>query len=241
MRPTSNILILLALATPAIGQVNSEPRTERPLPLMTSDKLPAPFVEAGPALERPAAPAGTDVPASVKTLDEPTLTHSARPTLPVDRLYYTTQRDGTIWVSGNTYKASFGTEGVSFIPYFGSRAPRSFPLDMSLASATVDGQTIPLEPATSAVRDGDRITIDRGPIDEVYEIGLESIEQTFVVAERPASGDLRFFVRLDSEMTRGEGLDGLTWSNELGSVAAPMFFFARWARPSAQSWASTSS
>ncbi len=219
MKPSSNLLLLVALAAPAMAQTNSEPRTPRPLPLMTSDKLPAPYVEPGPALERPDAPAGAVGPAPMKPHDAPTTTRGDRPTPPVDHLYYTTQRDGTIWVSGNTYKASFGTEGASFIPYFGSRAPRSFPLDMSLESATVDGHAIPLEPAAAAVRDGDRITIDRGPIDEVYEIGLESIEQTFVVAERPASGDLRFFVRLDSEMSRGEDADGFTYTNDLGSVS----------------------
>lgn len=217
MKPTAQILALLALAAPAIAQANNEPRTERPLPLMTSDKLPAPAFETGPAPTRPDAPTTTAAePAPKRPFDAST--SGPRPTLPVDQLFYTTQRDGTIWVSGPKYKASFGTGGASFIPFLGSKAPRAFPLDMSLESATANGHAIALDAASTAVRDGDRITIDRGPIDEVYEIGLESIEQTFVVTERPASGDLRFFVRLESEMQRGEDADGFTWSNELGSV-----------------------
>lgn len=136
----------------------------------------------------------------------------------LDRLYYTTQADGSIWVSGQTYKARFGSGGATYVPFLGSHAPRNFPLELSLASAHAGEFEIPLAPAVSALRDGDRVVIDRGPIDEVYELALGSVEQTFVITERPAQGDLRLVVRMESEMSRSEDQDGFTWSNELGSV-----------------------
>jgi len=135
-----------------------------------------------------------------------------------DHVQYSSERDGSTWASGNTYKARFGADGATYIPFLGSRAPRNHPLAMSLARATVNGVEIPLERAGAPVRDGDRIKIERGPIDEVYELALDSVEQTFVVAARPASGDLLFVVHLDSEMTRTESADGFTFSNALGSV-----------------------
>jgi len=217
MNPASSFLLLSTLAAPAFARANSEPRTPRPIPFQSADKLPGENVVATHA--EPADP--TDAP----TLGEPPrkLPGTEVPRAPIsarafDRVHYTTQRDGSIWASGNTYKAGFGASGATYVPFLGSQAPRNFPLEMSLVSATVDGVEIPLERAGAPVRDGDRITIDRGPIDEVYELALDSLEQTFVVAERPGSGDLRFVVRLDTEMTRAESGGGFTYSNEHGSV-----------------------
>jgi len=133
------------------------------------------------------------------------------------RVYWDTTEDGTIWVRGRNYKASFGAEGATFYPLLGSDQPRHFPLELSLASATSGGLSIPLTPVTGAVRDGQRVIIDRGPIDEVYEIGVESMEQTFVVEER-TQGDLKLFVRLETELGRTENADGFEFSNEFGGV-----------------------
>jgi len=133
------------------------------------------------------------------------------------RVHWDTEADGTIWVRGRNYKASFGAEGAIFYPLLGSDQPRHFPLELSLASATSGGLPIPLAPVTGAVRDGQRVIIDRGAIDEVYEIGVESMEQTFVVEER-TQGDLKLVVRLETELGRSENTEGFEFSNEFGGV-----------------------
>ncbi|MCY2959569.1 MAG: hypothetical protein NTY35_05325 [Planctomycetota bacterium] len=218
MHPITNLLCLAALAATARAQANSEPRTPRPIPPQSSVKVDASAPLTTSAIERGASLDPTAIPAAPRKLAG-TESKGTRATPPQhDRLYYTTQADGSTWVSGRTYKARFGPGGATYVPYLGSQAPRNFPLELSLASATVGGVEIPLAAAASAVREGDRVVIDRGPIDEVYELGLDSVEQTFVVAERPGSGDLRFVVRLQTEMTRAEDTDGFTYSNEHGSV-----------------------
>lgn len=133
------------------------------------------------------------------------------------KVHWDTDAQGTIWVRGPGYKASFGTQGATYFPLFGKEQPRHFPINMSLASATSAGASLPLQPNEGAVRAGDRVVIERGIIDEVYEIGLEGIEQTFVVAGRP-QGDLRLFVSLDTELQRHQGAAGFEFSNEFGTV-----------------------
>src|SRR5688500_17953336 len=86
------------------------------------------------------------------------------------------EADGSIWARGATYKARFGPGGATYFPFFGSNAPRNFPVEPSLASASIDGAELPLAPARGAVRVGQRITITRGPIDEVYELALDQVE-----------------------------------------------------------------
>lgn len=217
MNSTSSLILCAALATPALAQNVPGQRVMRPLPIQSTEKVdavnPAPSAAPYRPLRDPsAAPAPT-------TATKPFESQGRRTTAPpIDRLHWTTDVEGTQWVLGSTYKASFGRDGATYIPFLGSDAPRNYPLALSLGAATVDGRAIELAPATSAVRDGDRVVIDRGPIDEVYEIGLDSVEQTFVVGERPASGDLELFVRLDSEMVRGQDADGFTFTNDLGAV-----------------------
>jgi hypothetical protein len=216
MNSIRTLALAATLAVPALAQSNSEPRVERPIPFQDSTKIDAPSSAVTETVE-PRARTAERTPMAEKSpaaVDE-----RVRPTArPVDQLYYTTERDGTTWVIGRTYKASFGAGGASYVPFLGSKAPRNFPMQLSLASAAVAGTEIPLEPAESAVRDGDRIVIDRGLIDEVYELGIDSVEQTFVVGERPAEGDLRFVVDIATEMARSADADGITYSNELGSV-----------------------
>ena len=220
----SQFLLVAALAAPATAQTTFEPRMPRPVPVQSAvkvDAAPDAVTEATPRSAMPDAATQATGVTGATAAEKPFDAREDRPRVAapkLDRLYYTTQQDGSTWVSGRTYKARFGPGGATYVPFLGSQAPHNFPLEMSLASASVDGVEIPLAPATSVVRDGDRVVIHRGPIDEVYELGLESVEQTFVVAERPASGDLRFVVRLETEMARSEEADGFAFSNELGSV-----------------------
>ncbi len=216
MNSSTRLLILAALAAPAVAQSTTGTRVARPIQPQSQAKIPAVDPAPSPAPVRPARDAAQGATSSARKPFEPATQRTPAPA--IDRLHYSAESDGTQWVLGRTFKASFGRGGATYVPFLGSDAPRNFPLGLSLASASVDGVEIPLAPAASAVRDGDRVVIERGPIDEVYEIGLESVEQTFVVGERPASGDLELVVRLDSEMSRSERADGYVFSNEHGAV-----------------------
>ena len=135
-----------------------------------------------------------------------------------DRIHYDVASDGATWCRGRTYKARFGGDGATYVPFLGSSAPRNFPLGLALASARAGDAVIELAPAARAVRQGNRVTIDRGVVDEVYELSLDSVEQLFVVESKPAVGDLRLVVSTVSELARAEREDGFTFSNELGGV-----------------------
>ncbi len=218
MKPTSNLLLFALLAAPAVAQGNAAQRVPRPIPFQSSVKADAEPSITTPAVERAAHVDAAPIAASPWKVPVTEAERARGPKFQLDRVYYMAQPDGSTWASGNTYKAHFSPSGATYVPFLGSQAPRNFPLDLALVSASVDGVEIPLERAVSATRDGDRITIDLGMIDEVYELALDSVEQTFVVAERPAAGDLRLVVRHETEMTRSEDVDGFTYSNEHGSV-----------------------
>ena len=38
-----------------------------------------------------------------------------------------------LWIRGDTYKASFGTEGATYVPFLGSRAPKDYPVLLRVA------------------------------------------------------------------------------------------------------------
>ncbi|MDZ4773649.1 MAG: hypothetical protein SGI72_11005 [Planctomycetota bacterium] len=119
---------------------------------------------------------------------------------PLTQVLYSMQDDGTTWASGASYKASFGADGATYIPFFGSDAPRNFPVSLTLGRATAGGAAIDLLPISGVVRSSDTVTIERGPIDEVYELALDRVEQRFVVKERPQAGALDLFVPLTSDL-----------------------------------------
>jgi hypothetical protein len=135
------------------------------------------------------------------------------------RLYFDSDNAGAAWVRGRAYKARFDASGATLFPFMGSDAPRHYPVAMSLESASAGGVPIALLPGTGAVRDGANVTIDRGPVDEVYELGVEQIEQTFVIDSLPAEGDVVLRVRVSTELARSELADGFRFANERGHVS----------------------
>ncbi len=194
-------LACFALAT-TVTSASEDPATRRDVP-------PPPAIDRAEHLARALGALGAKDPAAVE--------RGFRAADPA-RLFHDVDRHGALWVRGSTYKASFDARGATYIPFLGSQAPRNFPLKMSLASAQAGGAPLELLPARGAAREDERVVIDRGPIAEVYELGLESVEQTFVVAQRPVAGDLRLRIAIDTELAAAEAADGFTFSNEYGGV-----------------------
>jgi len=140
---------------------------------------------------------------------------------------------GAVLAAGANYKAMFSAEGMVFVPFFGSDAPRNYPVHFRLTGATVgqhslqliapmvslSGGHVPLQPQVS--RNGNRVSIHHGPITEQFELQLDSMEQLFHIKSLPtlpAGDDLVLELSVSTELAADEGANGLVFSNEIGWV-----------------------
>jgi hypothetical protein len=116
--------------------------------------------------------------------------------------------DGRVWVRGRDYRASFGTEGFTFLPVFGKASPQEFPVGFSVRRATVGEASLAL--GVDDVQQGDgRVTMTHPSLREVYHLDLDGIEQTFVFDSLPASGELVVDLAVGSELAVLDRADGL--------------------------------
>jgi len=127
--------------------------------------------------------------------------------------------DGSIWASTSTYKAAFDSDGLEFVPFLGSSAPRDFPVQFTLESARLGDGRIPLAAVRAPERRGNSVLIDHGSLIERYEVGAEGVEQTFVFGAPPkGSGDLVLRVRVATDLLPDQSGGGLSFRSDLGSV-----------------------
>lgn len=126
--------------------------------------------------------------------------------------------DGTVWVRGRTYKASFASGRATYVPFLGSRAPRNFPVELEVRSVRVDGAELAFERDVQARRQGDAIEFDRGAFREVYLLGPDTIEQTFVFEDGPCAGALELEIGVRTELAGVADEHGHRFENALGHV-----------------------
>lgn len=107
---------------------------------------------------------------------------------------------GAIWARGATYKLGVGADGVTYVPLFGSRAPRNFPLHLRLAAVGAGAASPTLVIAAPPRRDGARISIDHGPVVERWELTPTTAEQSFVLGAPLGTGDLTFRLAVTTEL-----------------------------------------
>lgn len=134
--------------------------------------------------------------------------------------------DGCHWVAGNTYKAGFDADGFTYVPNFGARAPRNFPVRFRVVSLRVGEAEVAVGGAVLPSVRGDEVAFRRGALTEVYELAVDRVEQKFVVDTRLA-GDIVLEVAVDSELQEDELRPGLQWANEFGRVDYSEAFVVR--------------
>jgi hypothetical protein len=94
-----------------------------------------------------------------------------------------------VWTAGARYKASFH-DGATFVPMLGASYPHNLPLSWRTTSVRVGDDELVTQPPRLTWNE-QRAEYDLGAVTEAYDVRLDGIEQTFVVARRPAaSGDL---------------------------------------------------
>ena len=125
--------------------------------------------------------------------------------------------DGPLWALGTAWKGSFDGTGFTTIPFFGSQAPRNFPLRLELAQATVGGWALPL-PAGEPVESAGTVRTARGALTEVVETRLDSLEQSFVFDTLPSRGAIAVDVRISGDLQPSLLDNGIRFGNEFGHV-----------------------
>lgn len=206
---------LFAATALAAGQTPLEPTTKTPaeLPHMhdvgTPDVAPIPDPGSQPAREMPS---GTSPFAGRAHVTQPSVAPALETPL------YDVDEHGSVWVLGDSYKASFGSHGATFVPALGARAPRNYPLTFTLAQVTSGGNALAFESQAVARRDGDVVELPRGPFVEQYAISSGGIEQRFVFETLPSRGEIVVSIDVSSELQSRSDAEGFHFENALGAV-----------------------
>jgi len=207
--------LLLASLTLAAAPVQTGRGPQPELPVHADVKTPATprTLPVAPDDEpRPAAASGSARSSRVRTAAASRgVAHG------FDRVFVDRPGGEDVWARGRTYKASFGPGGAQYIPFLGPDAPRNHPVRFELESVTVGGEGLPLSLASARASDG-AVALDRGAVTERYILGLESIEQTFVL-EAPVSGAIDVRVAIKTDLTYDASAPTPRYSCDLGGVA----------------------
>jgi len=170
------------------------------------------------ALQRRTNDVGTSSATSAKPAPEPETPAFATARDPRTHFQIETHGDGQVWVFGGTYKANFGREGATYVPSFGSTAPRNFPVTFRMDAVTVGGDSQNLRRDAAPALTGQTVEYRRGPCTERYDVTLGQVEQSFVFDTLPAAGDLVVELAVDSELFPTEAANGLAFVGEHGRV-----------------------
>ena len=135
-----------------------------------------------------------------------------------DRLYVSNQPDGSPQARGRTFKAEFTPTGATYIPFCGSAAPTNHPLSFQIAGITSGGQPLAFENSIVAGIQGSSVSYARGSVTEVYELGVDSVEQKFVFASLPTSGELDLRLAVATDMSASYQDGALLFTSADGSV-----------------------
>lgn len=214
MNPTLFAPALLLAAIQAQDPAARDPNHPLPATATSLQAVPPQL----PAYREPAQVPATVVPQAIaqrRAARRPDATLGV--SLPNQVLFDQPYANGPIWALGNSWKAGFDGGGMQFVPFFGADAPRNFPLRVSLASASVGGEPLPLQPGTPVV-DGTVVRTARGPLVEVVQTTMRDVEQSFVFATLPNRGAIAVDIAIDTELACTSDRSGLRFGNEHGSV-----------------------
>lgn len=130
-------------------------------------------------------------------------------TLPRGVVHVDAPGDGQWWAKGDDWKASFGADGLVFVPFLGADAERNLPLALCLVGVHSGDAAVPFVADGVATRAAERrIEIARGSLVEAYDLRPEGIEQTFVFANAPGRGALAVELAITSELLGERLADG---------------------------------
>lgn len=139
-------------------------------------------------------------------------------TVPSADVHFDVDERGAHWARGANYKARFGADGATFIPFLGSDAPRNFPVRFTLVGASQGERAVSLA-APRVARQGERIVLDHGPVRAEYVVGPGGVEQLFVLDAPLSAGDLALELALESDLVLSANGAAWRFESDRGGVA----------------------
>lgn len=125
---------------------------------------------------------------------------------------------GEHWAMGSDYKVSASPDGFVFMPFLGSEVPKTFEFKMRLESASLGGEPIVLTKQATVNRSGERMILDRGPVDVFYDLSSASVEQSFELEVAGVEAELVLNIGVESELALQSGEHGAYFGGEHGGV-----------------------
>lgn len=127
---------------------------------------------------------------------------------------------------GQTWKATFGPSGFTYVPFFGSDADRNYPLRTRIVDVRVGGETVPFARDVAAKRHGSGYEFGRGRVRERYDLRPTAIEQTIEVDPRRA-GDVDVVLEFHGELVEDAQRPGIQFANRHGAIEYSDAFLLR--------------
>lgn len=135
------------------------------------------------------------------------------------RVLFDEPGDGALWAKGGErYKARFDRRGSVYIPFFGSDAPRNYPLNLTLEEVLVGEKLVEFRRDVEPERLGEAVLYDRGSLIEHYDVRPDALEQLFHFDALPRGGDLVLRIAGQSDLELTETPEGFELSNSYGRM-----------------------
>lgn len=189
---------------PDLGDLKTPPTAKPTKEAISPERAAA---QARPTLVGPPAPPAPRTPGAASWSHVMDFSH----------VLYDQPGDGSLLARGKTYKAQFAADGFTYVPFLGSDAPRNYPVKLVLQGIEANGKALAFNNAPP-VRQGDRVVIDRGLVQEVYLLTPESVEQQFIFTGKPGSGDVVIRMAVQSDFASQDAGGMLRFANDLGGV-----------------------
>lgn len=118
--------------------------------------------------------------------------------------------DGSAWALGETYKLGLSAEGARFAPLLGGRVEGPRWLRLGAPVLSVDGRIVPTTAGAAQV-EGQRLWIDRGPLEERFDCRAETVEHSFWIPSKaalPRGAELLLQLPVGGDLTPAGRRDG---------------------------------
>ncbi|MCY2958938.1 MAG: hypothetical protein NTY35_02145 [Planctomycetota bacterium] len=210
---------------PALGEKVAHPlpsaedvKTPAPLASSGPSRIPAPTLRPSATLSRPSgAPAGSGA-ATASSGPKPAPPDARARDRRFERVQVAEPGDGAIWARGRQYKARFAADGVTFVPFFGSKAETNHPVRFSLAAARIGADELEIDASAAPELSADLVEFERGQVVERWNLTVDAIEQQFVIESLAPTGDLVLEIAVETDLTAAEQHGALSFGCALGRV-----------------------